>query len=75
MARISSEGTFVYCKGSVILDSWSVDCEGGDVLTQTEVLRLVVKFLHAKLVEVPELQAKLEALKAVQRAQGDGGDN
>lgn len=72
MARIAAEGTFVYCKGTVLVDGWAVDCQGADVLTQPEVLELVVRHLYAKLVEVPELQAKLAALKGLQKAAGGG---
>lgn len=71
MPRITSPGTFVYCKGAIIIDGWQVDCEGGEVQTHEEVMKLVIKFLHQTIVEIPELQAKLASLKAIQRASGE----
>lgn len=71
--KIAAEGTFFYCKGAIATDGWVLDCEGGDVATQDEVLKLIVKYLYAKIVEVPELQAKLASLKALEQAKGTPG--
>lgn len=71
--RITKEGTFIYCRGAIIMDGWEIDCEGGDVATHNEVLKLVIRHLQIKLVEIPELDARLESLKLVQRARDAGG--
>lgn len=68
--KITGHGTFIYCKGALIVDGWSVDCEGAEVPTQPEVNALILEYIRSVVVLGPDLRAAVDAQMAIERAKG-----